>query len=184
MTRMCHLCYTVFGPTIAGAELEAIKNHRSRPLHRKELKESRPVWGALSKHRTDSRILAIATLNLEEAMKIALDLFKESTDYQMYGPGEEIFAEGQKGDFMYVLVDGEVEIVAKGMSVRALSTGDIFGEMALIDDSPRCASAIARSTCKVVPVDQYHFTFLIQHSPLFAIEVMSVMADRLRRELA
>lgn len=117
-------------------------------------------------------------------MKIALDLFKDSTDYQMYGPGEEIFAEGQEGNFMYVIIDGEVDILTKDLAIDALAAGDIFGEMALIDNSPRSASAVARTACKVVPVNQYNFLFFIQHSPLFAIEVMSVMADRLRRQMS
>lgn len=116
-------------------------------------------------------------------MTIAFDLFKDAEEYQTYAPGEVIFEEGQKGDFMFVVIEGEVQIAANGSIFDILSAGGIFGEMALIDDGPRSASARAHSACKVVPVDKQSFTYNIQHSPTFALHVMSVMAERLRRQM-
>lgn len=81
---------------------------------------------------------------------------------------------------MYVVLEGEVEIVYKGVVVNQVREGEIFGEMALVDNSPRSADARAKIESKIVPVDQYNFTHYIQHSPFFAIYVMSVMAERLR----
>ena len=114
-------------------------------------------------------------------MTVAFDIFKNAKDYQTYPPGEMIFEEGAPGDVMYVVIEGEVDIVVKDKVVDQLSPGDIFGEMALIDDSPRSGGAKARTECKVVPVNQYNFTHYVQHSPFFAIQVMTVMANRLRR---
>jgi CRP-like cAMP-binding protein len=82
---------------------------------------------------------------------------------------------------MYVIIEGEVEILSGDSVVDTLSPGDIFGEMALIDSSPRSANAMAHTDCKVVPVDQYAFTHYVQHSPFFSLHVMSIMAERLRR---
>lgn len=116
-------------------------------------------------------------------MSVALDIFKDSKDYKTYAPGETIFEAGQPGDVMYVLVEGQVDILVDGKVYDTLSSGDIFGEMALIDDSPRSATAQANGYCKVVPLDQYTFTHYVQHSPFFALQVMSVMAERLRRKM-
>jgi len=57
----------------------------------------------------------------------------------------------------------------------------IFGELALVDDQPRNASAIARTRCKVAVIDLRRFTVLVQPTPFFAIEVVQVRAARLRR---
>ncbi len=57
----------------------------------------------------------------------------------------------------------------------------MIGEMALIDHLPRSASARATTDAKLVPIDQRRFLFLVQETPFFAIHVMKVMADRLRR---
>jgi len=116
-------------------------------------------------------------------MEIPLELFKDSKDCRTYAPGETIFAEGEPGDFMYVVLDGEVEIRSDGDVLTTLGRGDIFGEMALVDDSPRSAGAKARTSCTLAPVDQYNFIFYVTHSPFFALQVMSVMANRLRERI-
>lgn len=116
-------------------------------------------------------------------MSIALDIFKDAKEYKTFAPGETIFEEGQEGEFMYVILEGEVEISKGDSPIDNLSAGDIFGEMALVDDSPRSAKARAVSDCRVVPVNQFDFTYYVQHSPFFALNVMSIMAKRLRRQL-
>ena len=63
-----------------------------------------------------------------------------------------MFAEGDEGDKMYVIRSGEVEIVRDGQVVETLSPGGIFGEMALIDGSPRAATARAKTACEVAPI--------------------------------
>jgi len=55
------------------------------------------------------------------------------------------------------------------------------GEMALIDSSARSATAVARTDCELIPVDDKRFMFLVQQTPFFAIHVMRVLADRLRK---
>ena len=60
--------------------------------------------------------------------------------------------------------------------------GGIMGELALIDSKPRSASAVAKTDCRLVPLDDKQFIFLVQQTPFFAIRVMRIMAERLRRE--
>ena len=114
---------------------------------------------------------------------VALTIFKDADDFKIFSPGETVFEAGQDGDYMYVVIEGEVEISAQGKVVNRIGEGEIFGEMALIDNSPRSADARASKQSKIVPVDQYNFTHYVQHSPFFAIYVMSVMAERLRDQM-
>ncbi len=109
------------------------------------------------------------------------DLFRLETDTISLSPGEVIFNEGDKGDLLYVLLEGSVEIRVGEVVVETAERGAIFGEMALIDDSPRSASAIAATPCRIVSVNRRRFQFLVQQTPNFALHVMRVLADRLRR---
>src|SRR5215210_5744335 len=99
-----------------------------------------------------------------------------------YAAGEVIFGEGDKGHNMYVIRSGEVVIErGEGRPMETLGTGGIFGEMALIDGSPRSATARAKSDCVVAPINEKSFLFLVHETPFFAIAVMRTLADRLRR---
>ena len=95
--------------------------------------------------------------------------------------GETIFSEGDKGDRMYVVRSGQVEIERDGKIVETLSANGIFGEMALIDGSPRAATARAKTDCEVAPITEKSFLFLVHETPYFAIAVMRAIAERLRR---
>jgi CRP-like cAMP-binding protein len=74
-----------------------------------------------------------------------------------------------------------VDIFVNGKLVETVEAGGIFGEMALIDAESRTATAVARTDTKVVPVDERRFLFLIQQTPNFALHVMRVLSERLRR---
>lgn len=100
-----------------------------------------------------------------------------------FTPGEVIFDKGDKGDKMYVIRSGEVEILIDGKVVETLSSGGIFGEMALIDGAPRAAAARAKTDCEVAPLTEKTFLFLVHETPFFAIAVMRTLADRLRRSV-
>lgn len=98
-----------------------------------------------------------------------------------FASGEVIFAEGGEGDFMYVVRSGEVEIERNGKVIETLSAGGIFGEMALIDGSPRSATARAKTDAELAPINEKSFMFLVHETPFFAVAVMRTLAERLRR---
>jgi len=100
-----------------------------------------------------------------------------------FQPGEVVFAEGDKGDKMYVVRSGEIDIERDGVVAETLSKGGIFGEMALIDGSPRSATARAKTACEVAPINEKSFLFLVHETPFFAIAVMRTLAERLRRSV-
>jgi CRP-like cAMP-binding protein len=99
-----------------------------------------------------------------------------------FQPGEVIFQEGDKSDRMFVVRTGEVAIERGGKVVETVPPGGIFGEMALIDGSPRAATARAKSACEVAPVTEKTFLFLVHETPVFALAVLRTLADRLRRQ--
>jgi CRP/FNR family cyclic AMP-dependent transcriptional regulator len=110
-----------------------------------------------------------------------IDLFQHSGDALSFSAGTTIFSEGDQPDYAYVVINGEVELVVNGTGVETVGPGGIFGEMALIEQKPRIASAIAGTDCRIVSIDERQFMFLVQVTPNFAIRVMRILAERLRR---
>ena len=94
--------------------------------------------------------------------------------------GKRIFGEGESGDSMFVVKEGVVELTVRGKIIAQVGKGGILGEMALIDNKPRSASAQAKTDCELVPVNEKRFLTLVQENPGFAIEVMKVLTERLR----
>ena len=81
---------------------------------------------------------------------------------------------------MFFVRSGSVSIAVNGKTVETVMRGGIFGELAMIDRSPRSATVTAREETLLVPIDQRTFLVFAQAMPLFAIEVMRVLAERLR----
>ena len=94
--------------------------------------------------------------------------------------GELIFREGDPASEMYVIEVGQVEIQSGNRVLDTLGSRSIFGEMALVDGAPRSATAKALTDVSVVPVSEKQFLFLVSQTPYFALNVMRVLAGRLR----
>ncbi len=99
-----------------------------------------------------------------------------------FAKGKTIFKEGDLGDEFFVVVRGRVEIRSGDRHFETLGPDGIFGEMALIDDSPRSATAVALTEVTVAPIKENQFLFLVKNTPFFALNVMRVLAHRLRRQ--
>ena len=95
--------------------------------------------------------------------------------------GSVLYRAGETGDNMVGVIDGEVDIIAEGTVIETIGAGGIIGEMALIDGSVRSASAVARTDVRLSIVDRDRFERLVSDHPTFALQVMRVMADRLRK---
>lgn len=109
-----------------------------------------------------------------------LTLFRGAEDARAYAAGENIFVEGDEGRMMYVILEGSVRLSVTGRTLEKVGKGGVFGEMALIDSAPRSATATALTACTLVPVTGNRFKALVKESPDFALEIMRVMAGRLR----
>ena len=94
--------------------------------------------------------------------------------------GSFIFQEGDKADGLFIIKTGKVGIRLGNRTLAELAENAIFGEMALIDDAPRSATAVAVTDVELVPVSEKQFLFLVSQTPFFALKVMRVLARRLR----
>jgi CRP/FNR family transcriptional regulator, cyclic AMP receptor protein len=111
---------------------------------------------------------------------VDLMLFRHSETVKFHA-GQIIFRAEETGTQMYVVSEGEVEVRIGHHILDIVGPGSIVGEMALIDQGPRSATAVAKTDCRLVAIDQSRFEFLVQQTPFFSLAVMKVMADRLRR---
>jgi CRP/FNR family cyclic AMP-dependent transcriptional regulator len=108
------------------------------------------------------------------------ELLHQETDTLQLAPGDFLFREGDTGEEMYLLLEGEIEIFLGDFVIETAEPGMLIGETALIDDSPRTANAVAKTACRLAEIDRRQFHFLIQQHPHFATHVMKTLADRLR----
>jgi len=109
-----------------------------------------------------------------------INIFRNAPDLRTLSDGDVLFREGDAGDVMYAVVEGALDLTVNGHLVDTVRPGRIVGEMALIDQSPRSATATAAGAAVVAPVDRKRFVYLVQEHPTFALSVMEMMAERLR----
>jgi len=107
-------------------------------------------------------------------------LFRNTEYFIPFKAGDTIFKEGEPGDQMYVVLEGEVDVIVHDKVVETVRVDNFLGEMALIDARPRSATAVARTDCRLAPINQNRFKFLVQQTPYFALHLMQGMAERLR----
>ncbi len=122
---------------------------------------------------------------------VALQFFKAGGRPEAVAQGTLFFAEHEKAkalllqrDKIYLLLDGEVSLVARGREIGAVQKGEIFGEMAAISHAPRSATAVAKSACRVIALDDKQFQTALGKKPEFALMLMSIMIARLREMIA
>jgi CRP/FNR family transcriptional regulator, cyclic AMP receptor protein len=101
-------------------------------------------------------------------------------DARPFKAGSVIFREGDEARELFVIKSGQVRIQIGNRTVTELAADSIFGEMALIDNEPRSATAIAVTDVELVAVSEKQFLFLVSQTPYFALKVMRVLAQRLR----
>ncbi|MBE9157520.1 Crp/Fnr family transcriptional regulator [Nodosilinea sp. LEGE 06152] len=111
-----------------------------------------------------------------------VELLMTTPNHQDVEAGETIFAVGTVGEVMYGVIEGTVELWVNDRVVETISAGDVFGEGALVQiPHLRASTAVAKTKCRLALVDEAHFKFLVQETPLFALEVIRSLSTRLRK---
>ncbi len=107
-------------------------------------------------------------------------LFVSAKETREYAAGDVIFAEGDPSSEMYGVVSGSVELRKGGEPVLTVAAGGTFGEMGIIDTAPRSLAAVAVEPSEIAVIDERTFLFLVQETPMFALQVMRALASRIR----
>lgn len=122
---------------------------------------------------------------------VALKFFQGAGKVEDLAAGEVLFREDEKGskllfksDKMYLLLGGLVILEAGGRLVGTIGKGQIFGEMATIGRAPRTATAIAKTPCKLIALNEKQFIAGLKENPAFALMMMDVMSTRLKDNIA
>jgi CRP-like cAMP-binding protein len=117
-------------------------------------------------------------------MKITKNIYQKFV--KTFEPGEVLFKEGEHGDVMFIIIQGEVEIRKRtsAKTARTLITfheGDIFGEMALVEKKPRSATAIAVTPCRTLVMNEALLHNMIENNPDFAKKMIRILSERIRK---
>jgi CRP-like cAMP-binding protein len=108
-------------------------------------------------------------------------MFVSARETRQYAAGDEIFAQGSASSEMFGVVSGSVELRKNGEPVLTIGPDGTFGEMGIIDHAPRSLSAVALEPTEIAVIDERTFLFLVQETPMFAIQVMQSLATRIRQ---
>jgi CRP-like cAMP-binding protein len=136
---------------------------------------------------TISRLNATRSLHAGEAKenvvfdkKLLAGLVKwmGAQESQRFEAGKMIMQEGTGGAFMYVVLEGRVAISIKGGIVARAGPGGVFGEMALVDQSVRAATATAETACALLAINRNAFLHLVKTSPAFGAALLAGLAER------
>lgn len=95
-----------------------------------------------------------------------------------FAAGKTVMQEGTVGNVMYVVVEGKVAMSIKGGVVGRAETGGVFGEMALVDQGPRTATANAEVDCALLAINREAFLYLVKTSPGFGASLLAGLASR------
>lgn len=112
---------------------------------------------------------------------ITVGIFQKQSDPQFFSIGQVIFTEGDPGEYMYGIVEGEIELLVNGKVVETIGTGEVFGTGVLVGVKHRTYTAIAKTDCKLAYLDERRFLFAVQETPMFALMVIKNYSERLSR---
>jgi len=107
-------------------------------------------------------------------------MFVSARETRRYAAGDVIFAQGDPSAEMYGVVSGSVQLSADGQPVVTVGPEATFGEMGLIDSTARSLTATAVEPSEIAVIDERTFLFLVQETPMFALQVMRALAARIR----
>jgi len=107
-------------------------------------------------------------------------VFVNASERRALSPGDVLFNEGDSGSEMFGVISGEIELRHGDRVVATVPPDETFGEMSLIDQSPRSLTAVATQASEVAVIDERVFLFLVHETPTFALQVMRTLADHIR----
>jgi CRP/FNR family transcriptional regulator, cyclic AMP receptor protein len=108
-------------------------------------------------------------------------VFVSASEFRDLGPGDVVFSQGDEGHQMFGVVSGAIELRDGGTPLASIGPDGTFGELAIIDHTPRSLTAVATEESRVAVIDERTFLFLVHETPTFALQVMRALAARIRQ---
>jgi CRP/FNR family cyclic AMP-dependent transcriptional regulator len=109
-------------------------------------------------------------------------ILKNEGEAREYSAGDVVFADGDSSNgYMYTVLSGEIELLKHGSVLETVGVGGVFGEMAILDHHPRSATAIAKTRCRLGAIPESRFKALVGENPKFALGMLKLLTERLRR---
>jgi CRP/FNR family transcriptional regulator, cyclic AMP receptor protein len=133
----------------------------------------------LFSHDTKADALARCPFFAGLSRRDLLELAKVSEDMEVE-EGKVLTREGQSGSEFFVVVDGEVSVTKNGQEIRTLGPGDFFGEIALLEDTPRTATVVAKTPLRFFVLTRRSFRSLLAHQPELEQKVLAALEERVR----
>ena len=130
---------------------------------------------------TVEKVLFLKSIDLfsqipgEDLAQVALISTEETRE-----PGEEIFAEGESGDALYMVLDGKVRVHKNDRVIAELGERECFGEMAILDAAPRSATVTAITDVNLLKIAREDFQEIMSEKPEIASGIIKVLTRRLR----
>ena len=142
----------------------------------------------MEQYNSDGLLLVEKVLILK-----SLSIFKDTPEHiladlaplmqeEEYEQGSLIFEEGEIGDCMYIIQQGEVRIHKNNTTLAILKEKEVFGELALLDAEQRSASATTSADCVLFRIEQEPFYELIENRPEVAKGFIKILCQRLRAQ--
>ena len=117
--------------------------------------------------------------------EVALEFFRSAGKEQTIAEDTTIFSENRKGmplllmpNRIYLLLEGEVGVLARDEPIATIRAGEIFGEMSLVDRAPRLATAVAETDCTLLAMSRHMFLHLVKRSPKFGAALLKAVGER------
>jgi CRP-like cAMP-binding protein len=98
----------------------------------------------------------------------------------VFQSGQTIITQGEHGETLYLIAQGQVSVVQNGKSVAELSENDFFGEMSILDGEPRSATVVAKSDCLVLSVSKDNLYGILTRHHEVSLHIIRTLTQRLR----
>jgi CRP-like cAMP-binding protein len=122
-----------------------------------------------------SQVPMFSACNQKELRKLA-----SAVDRVEVPKGEVLMSEGTPGHDFFVIVDGKAKITLRDKTLATLGPGEFVGEMALLDQGPRSATAVAQTPMTLLVLTSRDFSRILEEVPVVTKKIMRGMAGRLR----
>jgi hypothetical protein len=143
--------------------------------------------GMVSEFSIPDKIMHLRRIQIFEGLSVTeLAAVASVTDEIVFQPGKTVIKEGEPGETMYLMMEGEVSVnkshgEGREIELDRISAGDYFGEMALFEDIPRSATIRTEKESRLLVLHKREFAEIVREYPQIALHICKVLGARLRK---